>query len=697
MLCVLALAGLPGLTALRAQTEAVGYGLFELDVSYDPRGNFSNPRLVSEDGSIVGGSVSGRGFRWENGVSSRLRWEGAPSAMTPDGTMFVGSAMISNRRRAVRWVGLVGEQLGTLGGRESEARAVSADGRVIVGASQFSRGNDNYHAFRWENGVMNDIDTLGGLESRAAAVSADGSVVVGTARPTSERDAAFRWQDGVMVELGTLGGRSSEAQAVSADGRFVAGNSSIDSRDERYRAFRWSDGVMTDLGSLGGDESVMIAMNSTGAVIVGSSTTKNGETHAFRWANGTMRDLGTFGGSFSEARAVSSNGRVVVGVSSVEGGAAGFAGARAFRWEQGVGMQSIKDWLISTGVPVSGRLVTAVASGVSGDGMTVVGLLANQRAFIARSAEGLVTVEDMQESLQGGIVAMNMGRSAGELVMHGAHGNPLDRRTAVGRFTAWAAGDLAADHHGSRDGSLGVGELGGGYNFGPLQANLAVGLTKGNQDTFLGGNADFDGAYIIADLIAPVPQTPLVATLTVFHQQGELHTKRGYLNAGLVNYASGSTDIATYGGAARLDWENAFAARGFSFTPYVKLSLTHTRMDGYVESGGFFPATYDARNDTTTELTVGVNMARPLTSRLTLRSKLEGVHRFEERGSSIDGEIAGVSTFSLPGDEYRQDWLRGAVGLDYATASGVFSVSINATSRGEASSVWLATSYQIHF
>jgi probable HAF family extracellular repeat protein len=64
-----------------------------------------------------------------------------------------------------------------------------------------------YRAFRWQNGVMQDLGTLGGNESWALGVSADGSVVVGEAQNAAGQERAFRWTaSGGMQDLGTLGG-----------------------------------------------------------------------------------------------------------------------------------------------------------------------------------------------------------------------------------------------------------------------------------------------------------------------------------------------------------------------------------------------------------------------------------------------------------------------------------------------------------
>jgi probable HAF family extracellular repeat protein len=130
--------------------------------------------------------------------------------------------------------------LGNLNGKESEAKAVSADGGTVVGISTTASGDQ--HAFRWRDGVMTDLGALGNNDSSMRlAVSADGSVVVGTGVDSR----AFRWTaatgtqavadwlrtNGVVVPANvTLTG----AVAVSADGNVVVSNGT-----DGKRKFTW--------------------------------------------------------------------------------------------------------------------------------------------------------------------------------------------------------------------------------------------------------------------------------------------------------------------------------------------------------------------------------------------------------------------------------------------------------------------------
>jgi len=261
--------------------------------------------------------------------------------------------------RAFRWENGVMQDLGTLGGNRSGARGVSADGAVVVGWAENAAGQ--YRAFRWTaSGGMQDLGTLpGGDWSEAYGVSADGSVVVGRAWNGGQW-RAFRWQNGVMQDLGTLPGYNwSYASGVSADGRVVVGWAENDAW--QGRAFRWQNGVMQNLGTLGGNSSMAYGVSADGAVVVGYAYNSAGQRRAFRWQNGVMQDLGTLRGNESMAYGVSADGSVVVGTS--DGG--------AFRWMASPGrMENLNStydiWL----TPGS---VLQIAFAISPDGRYIVG------------------------------------------------------------------------------------------------------------------------------------------------------------------------------------------------------------------------------------------------------------------------------------------------------------------------------------
>ncbi|MCX8511056.1 MAG: autotransporter domain-containing protein, partial [Chthoniobacteraceae bacterium] len=248
-----------------------------------------------------------------------------------------------------------------------------------------------------------------------------------------------------------------------------------------------------------------------------------------------------------------------------------------------------------------------------------------------------------------------------------------------------------------RGGDLAVAEFGGGYNTGPIQLNLSLGRTAGYQNNPLSGFSDFEGTYAVADLIGAIPGTPLTATLTGFNQWGELVSSRGYLNAGVPESYKGAANSRNTGGSVRIDWGDAFSWREMRVTPYAKFTAVHTSRDAFSEDGGTFPASFSKHYDTIREQAAGINISYAVTKSTALLATLEGVHRFEKGGSALEGEITGLSSFSVPGESYHRDWLRMSFGASTPVGPGQFTFSINATTRGEQASAWLATSFQVHF
>jgi len=148
---------------------------------------------------------------------------------------------------------------------------------------------------------------------------------------------------------------------------------------------------------------------------------------------------------------------------------------------------------------------------------------------------------------------------------------------------------------------------------------------------------------------------------------------------------------------ARLEWADAARSGGLSFNPYGEVSYLHTHMDGYTEHGGGFPATYQAVEDDATDLLLGVNSTYALSSRTEVFGLLEGVHRFNESAAPISGKVIGLFPFELAGQDYNRNWLRAGVGVAAHVGPGTASLSINATTEGEAPDTWLAGTYQVAF
>lgn len=112
-----------------------------------------------------------------------------------------------------------GFELIEAGGTRTSANAISADGSVVV-------GHTNFRAFSFSNGQSMLLGSLSGPNgfSIASNVSSDGSTIVGGS-DSADGEEAFVFQNGVMTALEDLEGGQvrSWARAVSGDGSIIAG------------------------------------------------------------------------------------------------------------------------------------------------------------------------------------------------------------------------------------------------------------------------------------------------------------------------------------------------------------------------------------------------------------------------------------------------------------------------------------------
>lgn len=276
-----------------------------------------------------------------------------------------------------------------VGGGFSQAAAVSADGKVVVGHSQG-------WAFRWTE--QSGMQLLGNSPGTANDVSADGSVVVGFITPDTGEEA-FLWNDTQgLVSIGD----SSQAYGVSADGSVIVG------LGPEGVAFRWSEATGMQSLDDAGDPAFTFSWASD---VSADGITAVGVNHssAYRWTEnggGTIDNLASTEES-SWARAISADGRVIVGDKD----------STPFRWTEETGIQLLGQ-LCAAGLSCPGR-----ALATSENGSVIVGY-SGFDAFIWTEAEGMRNLED--------VLAGDYGLDLSEWSLDQATGVSADGAVIVG-------------------------------------------------------------------------------------------------------------------------------------------------------------------------------------------------------------------------------------------------------------------------
>ena len=241
-----------------------------------------------------------------------------------------GAASPSGSAKA-RWVIT---DLGTLGGKLSEAVAINELGHV-VGNSADASGRER--AFLWRDGKMitlrfgdpnwprepgranwavgiNDADQVIGEDAsgladravmwengkvskicfgRATAINERGQVI-GTTTASSLPSHPFVWQNGTLTRLRLLGVGHGSANAINERGQVVG---SLDTKHEsRGHAILWQGKQPIDLGR-GRGANVATGINDREQIVGGGHGIPS---EAFLWQHGTLTDLGTLGGAHTD-------------------------------------------------------------------------------------------------------------------------------------------------------------------------------------------------------------------------------------------------------------------------------------------------------------------------------------------------------------------------------------------------------------
>ena len=303
--------------------------------------------------------------------------------VSADGRVVVGASQLRLfEDTSVRWTledGL--ENLGWLFTSPSAMFGASGTGRVLVGHSRSTRGIEG-HIWTREAGMVGIGDLPGGDHSSSlACVSRDGTIMGGVASDELG-GVAVLWThaDGFLV-LGELdgGGYQASALGITPDGQRVVGRSqTVGGEGNIDEAYLWTpEQGMVGLGDLTGRNlgSKGYDISADGKVIVGKAVNNDLNKEAYRWTEeGGMVGLGDLPGSRfqSEAQACNADGSVIVG-NGIGLDDDGRVQQKAFIWTQEHGMRPLVD-VLETDYKIDTKgWILQNALDISADGRTIVG------------------------------------------------------------------------------------------------------------------------------------------------------------------------------------------------------------------------------------------------------------------------------------------------------------------------------------
>jgi len=322
--------------------------------------------------------ASARAFFWQKGRLTRLgtlggKWTEARD-LNDSGQVVGYGTTTGGSDHAFLWRNGVLTDIGTLPGRrESMATDVNERGQVVGVSYNVDRDCGSVyeavcdeHAFLWQNGKLTDLGTLGGKSSEAVAINDRGQVIgwsktsikveFDSGEVCSGPDTtwcvtprhAFLWQNGKMADLGTLPSYTigSWASAVNGSAQIVGVSFwASGGNGEDARPFLWRNGKMVDLGTLqahpgspGGNDpfTTVHSINARGQII-GRSQAVDRVQHAVLWQNRALIDLAAVGplSGESDTSAINDRGQIV-GFSYGKTDGWGFpTDARSFVWQSG--------------------------------------------------------------------------------------------------------------------------------------------------------------------------------------------------------------------------------------------------------------------------------------------------------------------------------------------------------------------------
>jgi uncharacterized protein YhjY with autotransporter beta-barrel domain len=308
-------------------------------------------------------------------------------------------------------------------------------------------------------------------------------------------------------------------------------------------------------------------------------------------------------------------------------------------------------------------------------------------AFLARVSDigsGIINSAAFNQSvIEAGGRAVQAGAGLPALALFGAHHRSLLdsglARTANGAC-AWATGDIARQNN--TDTRAGLAEVGVCKDIESARIGLGIGHAYAKQDWSFGGEAKYNGEYLIAEA-ANAFANGIQPSLTAYYGRFDTTLNRNYQNGGNIDTSRGTPNATSKAVRVRVDWKDVAQLGNVSVSPYAAYTWMRTSVDGYTETGGGFPVHFNSNSWDTNDIRIGAAGLLALHTATDLRVGAEAVHRFEGNTTGSSGQVLGLSSFAVSGQSIKQNWVRVTADVDHRINDNMLiTVGTNAGSNG---------------
>ena len=233
-----------------------------------------------------------------------------------------------------------------------------------------------------------------------------------------------------------------------------------------------------------------------------------------------------------------------------------------------------------------------------------------------------------------------------------------------GRLNLWVVGSVGTNIELNGD-DLGLhGGIGLTWERGEWRVGGGLFGDSRDLDTSYHGNQDIKAVGPGAFVAYSPEDTGLEFRLSSLWQTVNLDLKRGYINGASYATSEGSTNADIFGLSGRVQWTKGVTDY-LDLTPFAEYTWQTTHIDGYSESGGPFPASFDSRDETSNSLRSGLRADAALIDKVDTWAWIAWDHRFEDKSSGLGGTATGLGAFSYAGAKVDQDWADVGVGASW--------------------------------